>query len=125
MKNGIERHHYMFPAKQHESSTTSKEIRRMSRHIGHIEHDAHVELHRNIPFVPVMSHFMAAQALKMLRDFDYSSDPIHNIENLQRSIEYGYTTGKTNYIETTIGELAVHTLDLQKEYFKHDNANYL
>lgn len=118
MRNNIERHHYIFPAKQHESSIISREIRTMGRNIGKIDHDSHVELHKEIPFVPVMSNFMAIQALKKLRDFDYSSNPIHNIENLQRSIEYGYTTGRQNYIETTLGELTVHTLDLQKKYFK-------
>ena len=120
MKNNIERHHYMFPAKQHESSNILSEIRSMGRHIEPIYHDEHVELHREIPFVPVMPAYMALQTLKKLREFSKHQDPIRNIENLQTSIEYGSSGERAHYLEKELGELAIYALDLQKDYFRKD-----
>ena len=108
-------HHILFDSASWESRATSKHIRRDSSLIVPLDIDAHAELHKEIPLVPLLGHYAMQDVANMYKP---GKNYLNSVENLQRSIERAGKTPKAHQLERDLGELTIHALDLQKPYLK-------
>lgn len=116
----MNKHHFLFPERQWESQPAQREMRQMRQSTAYMDKHAHVELHRDISCVPLLSHHVAMCALGRLRDNEPTSNPIERIEHLQRAIEQSANVPRADRIERELAELAVYSLELQKPYLLTD-----
>ena len=111
-------HHTQFARLPHESVKPLKAIRWDSRLIVPLTLDVHEELHRQIPQVPVMSHNMGLQALKMFNQYGDEQDPIANLSNYMRSIEQAMKHPRAKELEKSVASLAIWACEQQIPFIK-------
>lgn len=109
-----EDHHLFHDRVSWESRDDGFAIRQDHGHIVPLEHDPHVDLHRNTPVVPLLCY----HALRRVR---YNLPPttrnyMENIENVQRAIEEAGRTPRAHFVERQLGDLTVAVLEMQKPY---------
>ena len=67
---------------------------------------------------------MARHVLRAYSEFE-ADTYLHNVENLQRSIEEAMKHPRADRIEREVGALAVHALDTQKPFLDDSGLTYL
>lgn len=120
----MERHHVLYNRYAYTANKDLAALREDKRLIVPLEHDTHAELHREISHVPPLSYHMARHVLRAYSEFEADSY-LHNVENLQRSIEGAMKHPRADGIERGLGELAVHALDMQKPFLDDSGARRL
>lgn len=113
-----DRHHVLFPKRLYNTYQDSMKLRQNPSLIIEMDRDAHEELHRNVPLVPILGQ----HALEQVRAFyvpDDSEDPIRHIEALQRAIEHSKRHPRTHHLEKIMADLTLHALDIQKPYIDY------
>lgn len=108
-------HHTLFNRYAWTANSDLKAIREDRRLIVPLDPDTHRELHQSVSHVPPISYHMARRVLQNFAEYD-TDTYMHNIENLQFSIEEAMSHPKADRIEHEIGDLALFALDLQKPY---------
>lgn len=76
----------------------------------------HDELHANVPAVPLLGIHALQRTVSLWRPDE--TDQMKSVENLQRAIERAVHHPRSHAIETQLGYLAVHAIDLQKPYLR-------
>lgn len=115
-----EDHHLFHDRLSWESRADATAIRQDRGLIVPLEHDAHLELHRQTPVVPLLSY----HALRRVRYnmLPTSNNYLENIDNVQRAVEEAIHVPRAHYIERQLGELTIHVLELQKPYVEDSMA---
>ena len=111
----LERHHTLFNRFAWTANKNLEALREDKRLIVPLDPDTHREVHESVSHVPPLSYHMARH---VLREFtEYEADTyLHNVENLQRSIEHAKSHPRADRIERGVAELAIHSLDIQKPF---------
>lgn len=105
------KHHVLFTGKTWSSQPATKELRGNPWLIIPIEAEAHKEIHRQIATVPVLDHFTAQRTLREF--YPARGDYLKTIVELAFSIEEAINNPKARCIEKGIGELVIHSLEIQ------------
>ena len=111
----MERHHTLFNRYAWTANRDLENLREDRRLIVPLDPDTHKEVHQAVSHVPPLSLHMARHVLREFSEYD-ADTYLHNVENLQRSIEYAMGHPRADRLERSVGELAVYALDLQKPY---------
>ena len=119
----MERHHVLFNRYAYTANKDLEALREDRRLIVPLEHDVHQTLHREISHVPPLSYHMARHVLRAYSEFE-ADTYLHNVENLQRSIEEAMKHPRADRIERGVGALAVHALDIQKPFLDDSGLTY-
>ena len=111
-----EDHHLFHDRLSWEARDDAWAIRQDKGHIVPLEHDPHVDLHRNTPIVPLLSYHA-------LRRVHYNlpattSNYLENLDQVLKAIQEATTTPRAHYVETQLGQLTCHVLELQKPYIE-------
>lgn len=111
----MQRHHIAYNRYAWTANSDLAAIRDDKRLIVPLDPDTHSELHNEISHIPPLSYHMARH---VLREFsEYEADTyLHNVENLQWSIEHAMQHPRADKIERELGELTLYSLDLQKPF---------
>ena len=116
----MERHHLLFNRFAYESNTDLRAMREDRRLIVPLDHDTHKELHERVSHVPPVSYHIARRALINFKEYNPADNPIHDIDNLQFSIQEAIRHPRADLIEREVGELAIYALDIQKPFIQED-----
>lgn len=111
----LERHHTLFNRYAWTANSNLEALREDRRLIVPLDPDTHSELHQEISHVPPLSYHMARHVLKAYSEYE-ADTYLHNVENLQRSIEYAKSHPRADRIERGVADLAIHSLDIQKPF---------
>ena len=111
----LERHHTLFNRYAWSANKDLESLREDRRLIVPLHPDTHRELHQEVSHVPPVSYHMARRALRNFSEFE-DDTYLHNLENLQWSIEEAMHHPRADRIEREVGELAVYALELQKPF---------
>ena len=114
----IERHHTLFYRRAWDAMGGTAKLRNDPSLIAPLDADAHVELHRKVPFVPPLSDHIARRAVH-----EYADRPVHdrhdlNVEELQRSIYKATKHEKVTRLEHDVSMLAIEALGMQLPYLR-------
>ena len=120
----MEAHHTLFNRYAWSANKDLKALREDKRLIVPLEHDVHKELHRAVSHVPPLSYHMARHVLRAYSEFE-ADTYLHNVENLQFSIEEAMKHPRADRLEREVGALAVHALDLQRPFLDDSGMTYL
>lgn len=111
----IDHHHILHTKGDWSRRGESLYLRGTPSLVPRIERDAHNEIHRECPSIPVLG-FHALQ--RVSRTFDPIGNTMRDIELLQLSIDKGTKHPKTHPIERSMAELTLHAIDLQKPFLQ-------
>ena len=111
----MERHHELFNRFAWTATNTLESLREDRRLIVPLDPDTHRELHQEVSHVPPLSYHMARHVLRAYSEFE-ADTYLHNVENLQWSIEEAMQHPRADRIERELGELTMYALDLQKPF---------
>ena len=111
----IQRHHLLFNRRAWSSYKEGQSLRETPSLIIPMEHEAHAELHRNVPIVPLLGYY---GLVNVRNRFVPTGDHRTDIEGLQRSIEQSTKHPRSHRLEKGLAELAIHAIDLQKPYLE-------
>lgn len=111
----MDRHHVIFNKREWESRPQYKSLRENEGLIVPMDRDIHNELHRAVPFVPVMGYYgiMAVQ-----REFYRDRTRLGTIENLMFAIEKSMEHPKLSDIERSLAGLALQAVDVQRPFIR-------
>ena len=110
-----ERHHVGFNKSAWIATRALRAIREDPRVIVPLHPDTHLELHQSVSHVPPLHYHTAGRALRNFSEYD-NDTYLHNVENLQFSIEEAVRHPKADRLERDIAELAIYALELQKPF---------
>lgn len=111
----MQKHHTAFNRFAWSANADLKAIREDQRLIVPLDPDTHKELHQNVSHVPPLSYHMARRVLRNFAEYD-DDTYLHNIENLQWSIEEAMAHPRVDRIEHEVASTALYALDMQKPY---------
>lgn len=111
----MERHHVAFNRFAWTANKNLEGLREDRRLIVPLDPDTHRELHQEVSHVPPLSYHMARHVLRAYSEFE-ADTYLHNVENLQFSIEEAMQHPRADRIERELGELTMYALDLQKPF---------
>lgn len=111
----LERHHILFNKRAWTSYREAETLREERSLIVPLEHDAHKELHKNVPIVPLLGYY---GLVAVRNNFEAGSDPLESIDNLQLVIEKAKKHPRAHSIEKSLAELAIEALELQKQFIE-------
>lgn len=78
-----------------------------------LERSVHQELHRNVPVVPLLSHY-TLQAVRT--QYDPKTPPEDALDELMLAMERAKGHRKAHKLEKDMADLAIHAIDLQRPY---------
>lgn len=110
----ISRHHLLFNGRAWSAYGEGRSLRETPSLIIPMEHEAHQELHKNIPIVPMLGYYGLASTRKFFEP-EYDG---RDIDRLQQAIEKSKGHPRSHMLERSLADLAIHAIDLQKPYFK-------
>ena len=111
----MERHHCLYNRFAWTANKDLENLREDRRLIVPLHPDTHRELHQDVSHVPPISYHMARHVLREFAEYEPDTY-LHNVENLQWSIEHATKHPRADRIEHEVGELAIYALELQKVY---------
>lgn len=113
----MERHHVLFSRKMWSSvNKDARRLRQTPQLIPQIEHDAHVELHKRVPIVPLLDDIMLSE---VAHRFVPGDNFLESVESLMFTItEVSHLQRMTN-IEQRLGSLVVYALEEQRPYIRY------
>ena len=120
---GYEAHHALFNRFAWTANKDLKALREDQRLLVPLDPDTHRELHQVVSHVPPLSYHMARHVLRAYSEFEADSY-LHNVENLQRSIEEAMKHPRADKIERGVAELAIHSLDIQRPFLDDSGLTY-
>lgn len=109
----IDRHHIVHERREWSLRPEANFIRESPGLILPIEREAHNELHRNCPAVPLLGYHALLRTRSL---FEEGDDQLQSTEHLMTAIEQASKHPKAHIIEKHLAELAVWSLDLQRPY---------
>ena len=75
----------------------------------------HQELHQKCPTIPLLGVHALQQVVRIWKP---SQDKLQSIDNLQFAIERAGNHPRAHEVERSLGQLAIHAIDLQKPYLR-------
>lgn len=111
----MERHHTLFNRFAWNANNNLESLREDRRLIVPLDPDTHRELHQEVSHVPPLSYHMARHVLRAYSEYE-ADTYLHNVENLQWSIEEATQHPRADRIERELGELTMYALELQKPF---------
>jgi hypothetical protein len=114
-RQGLSRHHMLFQSSPWESQPDLLALRSNPELIPAIPPDEHDAVHIYVSHVPVLSAALAASVRKNYRLLGRPDTYLHAAENFQRAVETSMNYRRFDSIERSVGELAIHAIDLQKD----------
>ena len=113
----MERHHVLFSRKMWAGvNKNARHLRQTPQLIPPVEHDAHVELHKRVPIVPLLDDIMLSE---VARRFVPEDNFVDSVESLMFAItEVSHLQRMTN-IEQRLGALTVYALEEQRPYIRY------
>ena len=111
----IQRHHILFNKRGWTSYKEGETLRETPSLIIPMEREAHAELHRTVPIVPLLGYY----GLSSVRSaFTPTGDSKRDIDALQMAMERTKRHPKAHELEKSLADLAIHAIDLQKPFFE-------
>lgn len=112
----IDRHHILFDQRSWNASELGRSLRGTPALIPRVDREVHNEIHREVPFVPVLGY----HALMAVRNnFEPSFDPLQSMDNLMFAIEDAGKHPRAHRIETEMCRLAIEAIELQRPYIAY------
>lgn len=111
----MEKHHTLFNRYAWTANQNLEALREDRRLIVPLDPDTHRELHKEVSHVPPLSYHMARHVLRAYSEYE-ADTYLHNVENLQRSIEHAKSHPRADRIEREVASTALYALDLQKPF---------
>lgn len=108
-----DRHHVVFGRQEWSGRPESKAIRSTPSLLVTMDREAHNELHRDCPAVPLLGYHALR---RVLNTFEPQRDTMRTIESLMSSIEQAADDPRSHIVERRLAELAVWSIDLQRPY---------
>lgn len=110
-----DKHHILYERRPWTHRREAEQLREMPSLIPSIDREAHNELHRHCPPVPLLGYHAL---LRTLSTYEPSDDPLGSIGRLQLAMESAAEHPKAHPIERQLAYLAIHAVDLQVPYIK-------
>lgn len=111
------RHHIIHPRRPHTIYEESKQLRNSRLLIPRLDKDIHEELHQNCPEVPLLG-YVALKRTLIAFNSTFAHSSLEAVDNLQFSIDRA--TKHEGYVQRELGELAIYSLDMQKQYLEEE-----
>ena len=111
----MDRHHVLWNKREWESRPQYKELRETPGLIVPMEREVHHELHRAVPFVPVLGYY---GILAANRAFEEGADHLESIDNLALAIDSIHKNRRMSGIERGLADLALESIELQLPFIR-------
>lgn len=107
----IDRHHILHSRKAWSSRGEAFELRERPELVPRMDRDAHEELHRIAPEVPLLGyHALAA----VHRTYEPGDGTMNSLDNLMGAIEKSARHRRSHRVERLVAEAALEALDIQR-----------
>lgn len=113
MPSGIDRHHVLYNKREWESRPQYKELRQNPGLIVPMDREIHNDLHRSVPFVPVMGYH---GIMAVIREFHRGRTHLDTIDNLMFATEESIKNPKMSDLEKALSGLALESLEMQRPF---------
>ena len=110
-----DKHHILFSRQTWETYEQGRSLRATRSLIPLIDREAHIELHKAVPILPVLGYYALCAVRK---GFHTTHDTYKDIDQLQALIQATNEHPKAHPIEKGLAELANHAIDLQKPFLR-------
>lgn len=113
MQRGFNRHHILFNKREWESRPQYKSLRENTGLIVPMDNEVHNELHRAVPFVPLLGYhgIVAVQ-----REFYRGRSHLESVDNLLFAIQESMRHPRETEIEKRLSGIALDTIEQQRPY---------
>jgi len=111
----VDRHHIMFPAQEWSLRPEAKKIRSTPALIPKIDREDHNEIHRHVPFVPMLGYYALR---RVASDFYPQRTTLATIDELLFSMESAKGHPKSHPIETAQIELSMQALEAERDLLR-------
>lgn len=107
----IDRHHILHSRKAWSSRDEALYLRERPELVPRLDRDAHEELHRVAPEVPLLGHHALAAVHRL---YEPGDDTMGSLDNLMGAIEKSAHHRKAHRVERLVAEAALEALDIQR-----------
>ena len=111
----MDRHHVLWNKREWESRPQYKQLRETHGLIVPMEREAHNELHRAVPFVPVLGYY---GILAVNKAFEEGTDHLESIDNLALAIDSIHKNKRMSELERGLANLALESVELQLPFIR-------
>lgn len=114
-------HHILHHRQEWTLRREAESLRESPPLVPRMNREAHNELHRDVPPVPLLGHYAL---LRTVRSYEPAyGDTMTSVDNLMFAIEEATRSPKAHQIEKDIAWLAINAIDLQRPYLRDDVAD--
>lgn len=111
----IDRHHVLFPRQEWTLRPEAKTLRNTASLIPAIDREVHNEIHRQVPFVPVMGYYALR---RVMSDFYPQRTTLATLDELLFSMEEASGNPKSHPIETAQIKLSMLALEAERDILR-------
>lgn len=111
----IDRHHVLFPRQEWTLRPEAKALRNTASLIPAIDREDHNEIHRQVPFVPVMGYYALR---RVMSDFYPQRTTLGTLDELLFSMDEAAKFPKSHPIEVAQIKLGAQAIELERDILR-------